>query len=383
MSALDILVINYHCASDTARTIAQMGPRPDWHIWVLDNSDSDIEWQRLQTELGTLHGLNLHCEQAPSNLGFAKACNYLFAKTKAPYCLLLNPDATIDAHAIETLLKTLMEDPKRAAVAPSMRWLPDEPWWISSAQSQHWWPIVSLRVASIMPALFRHTWQRYYREQIRMASAKHFISQSFVSGAILLMHRSAIRATSPVSPVSPVSSIRTNDPSSALIFDEQFFMYFEDADLSVRLLRAGYTIGICPQAIASHAYQHTTHKNMLMHASEAHFAKKWFPPLLRSILLRVKQMRPPAYLFAPPPTRLASASELTALLDGQTLIAISPSPWRIPAIWRSIDQDDAIGLSARAWDALSLGIYYGVVCDSTRGQPVYRFMSFEKAKSAR
>jgi GT2 family glycosyltransferase len=37
------------------------------------------------------------------------------------------------------------------------------------------------------------------------------------------------------------------------LFDEKLFLYFEDADLSQRVLRAGYTIIYAPKAVIWHA----------------------------------------------------------------------------------------------------------------------------------
>lgn len=364
-SRLDILIINYWCAADTAHTIATIGPNPAWHFWVIDNSDSDDEWQRLEKKLSALNGFKISYERAPSNLGFAKACNFLFAKAPAPLCLLLNPDAQINASAIETLIDDLERDQKRAAVVPLMRWLTKESWWIPSAQSQHWRQIIGLRLIGIHPKIFMWAWQRYYRAQIKISNTKHFIPQSFVSGAILLIRRSAIVAL---------------PPQKSLLFDEDFFMYFEDADLSMRLTKAGYQIGICPRAIASHAYQHTHRKNELMQTTEAYFAKKWFPTMLRSMLLRLKHFQPPAFLYAPHPAPLSSLDELQNLLNGDELIAFSPSPWRIPAIWRHAEYRNTTGFSLTAWNALLPGIYYGVAARHTTHTISYRLISFEKVK---
>jgi GT2 family glycosyltransferase len=366
MSRLDIFIINYWCADDTTRTIAHIGPKSDWHFWVIDNSDSDAQWQHLEKKLAALNGFHISYERAPSNLGFAKACNLLFAKTQSPFCLLLNPDAQINASAIEALIKDLERDQERAAVAPLMRWLPDEPWWIPSAQSQHWWHSIGLRLIGTHPKIFAWAWQQYYRKQIKIFNTKVFIPQSFVSGAILLIRRSAINAL---------------NPQESLLFDEDFFMYFEDADLSLRLLKAGYRIGICPSAIASHTYQHTNHKNALMQTSEVYFAKKWFPNVFRNVLLRLKNLRPPAYLYTPHPSPLTSLDELQNLLCGDELIALSPSPWRMPAIWRHTEHPSVTRLSLAAWNALLPGIYYGVSAIHATPKISYRLISFEKVKS--
>lgn len=45
-------------------------------------------------------------------------------------------------------------------------------------------------------------------------------------------------------------------------FDEDYFLYYEDVDLCVRLWRSGRRIVLCPQAVVVHAAQRTSHRNM-------------------------------------------------------------------------------------------------------------------------
>ena len=54
MNSIDVFVINYFSAADTAQTIRHLGQSLAWKFWVLDNSQSDHEWQELQNHLKPL-----------------------------------------------------------------------------------------------------------------------------------------------------------------------------------------------------------------------------------------------------------------------------------------------------------------------------------------
>jgi GT2 family glycosyltransferase len=45
-------------------------------------------------------------------------------------------------------------------------------------------------------------------------------------------------------------------------FDEDYFLYYEDVDLCVRLWCAGRRIVLCPQAAVLHAAQRASHRNL-------------------------------------------------------------------------------------------------------------------------
>lgn len=44
-------------------------------------------------------------------------------------------------------------------------------------------------------------------------------------------------------------------------FDEAYFLYFEDADICMRLWRSGRMVLVCPQAVVVHDAQRSSHKN--------------------------------------------------------------------------------------------------------------------------
>jgi GT2 family glycosyltransferase len=62
-------------------------------------------------------------------------------------------------------------------------------------------------------------------------------------------------------------------------FDEGYFLYFEDADLSRRIQQAGWRTVYCPDALVTHQWQRATHRSYvhmrLFVVSAIKYFNKW------------------------------------------------------------------------------------------------------------
>ena len=349
MNKIDVFIVNYFCAHDTAHAIGHLGHDDHWRFWVIDNSHDDAQWTLLQSELARLP-ISIELMRAPSNLGFGKACNALFAKSQGAYCLLLNPDAQISAADLKALSRSLDAAPHFAALAPLMHWQEHDEWRIPTMTPQTSMHHIGQAIAIWHPRLLLAAWQRYYQEQQSVVAAHNIVTQPFLSGAILLIRRSAIYHIS---------------PTDHALFDARFFMFFEDADLSIRLRRGGFQLGIVPGAQAMHLYQHKLHKNQLMQDSYAQYEalhQPWFSRFKPGWIFFDKLVR--RFRTAHTPTNLASSlAQLNQALGNRRLVAWSPSPTGMPAIWRNLTEQSGPSFTSRSWDALTPGQYYGVAID--------------------
>ena len=350
MKHIDIFIVNFFSAADTARTIANLGANPLWNFWVIDNSNEPIAWSALQDAIAAT-AVPVQLIKAPDNMGFGNACNALYRQTSGAYCLLLNPDARIDAPALQTLYKQLEAQTEYAALAPMMRWIEAENWWIPTVPPQTALQQIYQSMIALHPWLLKTAWQRYYRKQCELLTHMDIVKQSFLSGAILLLRRSAIEQV---------------NAHTLQLFDPNYFMFFEDADLCRRVRQKGYLLGIAPQVHGSHLYQHSANKLQLMQDSFERYEACHEPRWLRRIKswwLRKIQSYQQCLQPKPLDTGLSSLNLLNAALDQRSLIAWSPAPNRIPAIWRNYSLLSAHGLSSEAWGHLSPGHYYGVARD--------------------
>ena len=107
MSKVDILIVNWNSGellANCLNSIRDHGDDAVGQVIVIDNGSVD------GSERVPAHGLPLEIIKAGRNLGFGRACNLGAERVTAPYILLLNPDAELRE---KTLARSLayMDDP--------------------------------------------------------------------------------------------------------------------------------------------------------------------------------------------------------------------------------------------------------------------------------
>lgn len=181
-----------------ARTLAQFT-----HIIVVDNASRDNSAQTIAQLLP--HACIIRNE---SNSGFGAANNQALALVKTPYALLLNPDCEISAAALQCLFDTAERYPSAAIVAPQG------------------WSAPGVPQPSYRQAFFEQRPKQPYRLADGVCSAK------WLHGCCLFVRSAALQHLAG--------------------FDEGFFLYYEDDDLCLRALQAGYDCLLQPQAAVLH-----------------------------------------------------------------------------------------------------------------------------------
>lgn len=318
MARVSAILVNYHTATDihhAVRSLLDQGLPCE--IIVVDNSADDTEAQALRA--GLPEGVRLIVN--PVNTGFACACNQAYAQSTGEAVLLLNPDAALLPGALATLCKALGTDPKLGAVGPKVYW--------DAAQTFALPPSTFPSVADYCEVgLSRHSrllrgWRtrRFRAWSWRYWQRARPVPVAALSGGHVLLRRSAVEA-------------------AGGLFDERFFMYWEDSDLMQRLRHAGYRLHMIPAARALHAYTHTPEKGRMIGVGWPQYFEKH---LQRSLWVRLVQR---LQQFPAPPV---STHWSLADLDPQTgdlrlpvpvtwrdgwLLELSPNPDFIPAMGR-------------------------------------------------
>jgi GT2 family glycosyltransferase len=103
---LDIIIINYNTAADLAACLASLRNAPPAslaRVVVVDNASTDDSVARARLTWPTAEIIALD-----HNVGFAAANNVALRASRAPMCLLLNPDTVVPAGAIDALVGRLM-----------------------------------------------------------------------------------------------------------------------------------------------------------------------------------------------------------------------------------------------------------------------------------
>ncbi len=150
---------------------------------------------------------------ADQNQGYAHAANLgikLAQKDKSiTHYFILNNDLTFSFGSLEQLLMTFTKYPRGGIVSPVLHHQQGYDW---GGKYNKWSGMVKHK-----------NWDN---------KPKTTLAVEHVAGAAMLLSREAVAEVG--------------------IFDELFFMYFEDLDLCLRFARGGYTIHICPDVVVEH-----------------------------------------------------------------------------------------------------------------------------------
>lgn len=221
MAGVDVVVVTYRSGETIAGALAPLAGKDSVRIVVVDNASED-------STLEAVSAFPVETIVLPENRGFAHGCNMGAAAGASPYVLFLNPDARIEAPALDALVQSLARHDRCAVAAPrivdgrggldySLRRFPR----LRSTYAQ------ALFLHRLFPAA------PWVDEVIRDPSAYgRPATVEWVSGACFLVRRSALEEVGGL--------------------DEGFFHYSEDMDLCARMRKAGYEIRYVPEAVAEH-----------------------------------------------------------------------------------------------------------------------------------
>lgn len=326
----DIVMVSFGMAQDVIDCLAALGAWPYGTIWIVNNSAHEPGSSKDNALLeGVVKGRSdVVVLTADENLGFGRGCNLAFAHSRAEAVLLLNPDARIEVQGLLELMTFLEKSPRCGAVAPAMYWNDSQSFLIPPCVDQT--PLASLSLALSTRWAWWASWQAR-RALGRMRSLSDPLSVSFVrfvSGAVLLVRRVAAQ----------MAATRSGLDAGAL-FDPEYFMFFEDSDLSVRLRSAGWVLAVHSGIKATHHYRHKPYKGQLMLQSRQHYFRKRFPRFYRfsgalgwldALMVSVD----PGSRFELISQPLQSAADLAEKTNGAAVLALSPSLLAWPAIYR-------------------------------------------------
>lgn len=155
------------------------------------------------------------------NCGFAKANNQGIRQSRGRHILLLNPDTVVFPGALEEMVRFLDSRPDVGAVGPRMLSAKGE-----TQESFSRFPGLRLLLRGLGIVL---AGSYYKRERIRSLEPRQV---DWVGGACLMVKREALDEVG--------------------LLDEEFFMYWEEADLCLRLRRRNWKTYYLPRPRVMH-----------------------------------------------------------------------------------------------------------------------------------
>ena len=335
---ISCIVVNYRCAHLTLGSVHSiLSQDEDVEILVVDNSEDEAEAQTLRDRLPPAVTLSINA----ANEGFARACNRAYRQSSGDMVLLLNPDARLFPEALGHLRRTLLSRADAGAVGPRIYWDDGKRFLLPPSLFPCPRQMLKNELWRLHPALGDFASHSFRRRALRAWQGKRAFADSALSGGSVLLRRSAVE-------------------KSGGLFDERFFMYFEDSDLMLRLARSGYRLYVEPSAEIVHYYEQSPWKSELMiESSPLYFEKnygksrllRWAGKMAMMPPRRIPEFEPLGALSDPPSFAVPPA------LDGKWLMEISPSHLFIPAIG-CFGSGEKASIPGECWRLLHPGRYY-------------------------
>ncbi|WP_371740752.1 glycosyltransferase family 2 protein [Frigoribacterium sp. CFBP 13712] len=213
-----MVIVNYNSSELIGELLTDISPTWCARVVIVDNSDDANEFERVQRLCALV---KVDALQAPGNIGFGAGVNlgveHALADRNIEYVWVLNPDTRVRANAPTVLINHLRAhhcDVVSPAVTTGAR---DEVIWFAGG--------------SIDP---RHGTVRHWRyDEPSTSLPSDPFATIFMCGAAPLFRREAWQQLHG--------------------FDESLFLYWEDAELSLRAADLGLRMEILPTARVWHA----------------------------------------------------------------------------------------------------------------------------------
>jgi GT2 family glycosyltransferase len=220
---LSLIVVNHNnclLLKQTLNSLINAAANIDYELFIVDNASTDGSLAMLKNDFGEFHVISNE-----TDLGIAKANNQALQQCSGEYILLVNPDticingslykmlAFMDAHADTGGMGIRM-------ITPQGRFLPEskhgliKPW------------ITFFKFIGFAKHLSKT--RLYNRNRKDWVEEFQIAEVDLLNGACMMLRRSVLDETG--------------------LFDERFFMYGHDIDLSYRIRLAGYKNFYFPKA---------------------------------------------------------------------------------------------------------------------------------------
>lgn len=267
MAELSIIIVNYKqkgLVKQCIKGIEQSRISVPYEIIIVDNHSQDGCIEMLKQEFE--HVITIASEK---NGGFAYGNNLGIKKALGKYIMIMNPDVALTEGAIETMVEFLKIHPRCGIVGPRLIHPDGTIQYSCRCFPKTYTPLLRRTILGKI-SLAQKELRRYL-----MMDWGHGISKKvdWIFGACIMLKKEALEIVG--------------------IFDERFFLYFEDCDLCRRMWQHGFEVWYVAEVELVHYHQRLSdqrrgifsifHKVTRVHIASAikYFAKYRGVPLPR------------------------------------------------------------------------------------------------------
>jgi len=224
--------------------------KTDFELIIVDNKSSDNTVSIIEKDFK-----NIRLIKNNRNIGFGAAHNKAIKLGRGEYHLVINPDIIFTEDSIEKLLNFMEKNPDVGLISPKII--------LSNGSIQYLCrrlpSLFDFIIIRFMPKFIRNFFQAridYY--EMRETGYNKITDVLFLTGAFML--------------------IRSSVFDKIGVFDENFFMYFEDVDLCRRIKKTSRTV-FYPHTSVIHLWEGGTRKNiqllLISIRSAIYYFSKW------------------------------------------------------------------------------------------------------------
>jgi len=232
MDHISIILVNYNTERDTKECLKSLKDLKTkgfkYKIIVVDNGS------KKSLSLSKDLSKNVELVRSESNLGFTGGNNlgikFAFDTYNSDYILLLNNDTYVDQDFLVQLYLAAQAKPEQGLISPKIYFAKNREFHRSDYSTAErgnvlWYGGGSVDWPNVL--CFHRGVDEVDRGQFNAQT-----TSDFATGCCILVRREVLEKIG--------------------LFDQRFFLYLEDVDLSVRTQTAGYEIGFCSSAMIWH-----------------------------------------------------------------------------------------------------------------------------------
>lgn len=249
MIDLSIVIVNYNaksCLKSCLLSIYQTINSINYEVFVIDNNSSEKIEEMMRSEFPKAKVIF-----NDTNEGFSKANNKAIKECSGRYIFLLNNDTVLMADAVKSLYSFMDRSPETGIAGPQI--LTDQ-----ETLQESFFKI---------PNLFTEFMQKNFYNKIvenkeSLLGKRQYLKYQkeqevdWITGACMMIRKEAIE--------------------DAGLFDEKYFMYFEDADLCCRVRKEGWKVKYFPGAKIIHQGGVSKRSNETVVAKEYRASQLYF-----------------------------------------------------------------------------------------------------------
>jgi GT2 family glycosyltransferase len=244
-------IVSYKNKPDVlAKTIdSYLSATQNSKLYVIDNSPED-------TARNFCRHPRIHYIFNPSNVGYGRAHNIAIHESiqTSKYHLVLNPDVSFEQNVVQELITYMEKNTDVGLVMPKVLY-PDGRLQPLCKLLPEPHQLFARRFLIPFKKILNHINHEY---EMLFTEYNKITDVPFLSGCFMLLRNEALQNVG--------------------LFDERFFLYFEDADLS-RRIHQRYRTMFYPDVTVQHVHERKSYKDfrILMHHidSTIHYFNKW------------------------------------------------------------------------------------------------------------